>query len=79
MIASVLTGTKPVLDVYGTDWDTPDGTAVRDFIHVVDLARGHVAALWASAFGRTKAPFRAYNLGKSAKLLQGTESHSGSG
>ncbi|KAJ4366250.1 hypothetical protein N0V83_007886 [Neocucurbitaria cava] len=63
VIATVLTGAKPVLDVFGTDWNTPDGTAVRDFIHVVDLARGHIAALAASAAGRTKAPFRAYNLG----------------
>lgn len=66
VIATVLTGAKPVLDVFGTDWNTPDGTAVRDFIHVVDLARGHIAALAASAAGRTKAPFRAYNLGKLA-------------
>jgi UDP-glucose 4-epimerase len=64
VIATVLTGAKPVLDVFGTDWNTPDGTAVRDFIHVVDLARGHIAALAASAAGRVKSPFRAYNLGK---------------
>ncbi|ORY15716.1 hypothetical protein BCR34DRAFT_622734 [Clohesyomyces aquaticus] len=63
VIATVLTGTKPVLDIFGTDWNTPDGTAVRDFIHVVDLARGHIAALAASAAGKIKAPFRAYNLG----------------
>lgn len=64
MVATVLTGVKPALDIFGTDWDTSDGTAVRDFIHVVDLARGHIAALAASAAGRTKAPFRTYNLGK---------------
>lgn len=63
MIATVLTGTKPVLDIFGTDWNTPDGTAVRDFIHVVDLAQGHIAALAASASGRIQAPFRTYNLG----------------
>ncbi|KAL6708802.1 hypothetical protein ACN47E_002209 [Coniothyrium glycines] len=63
VIASVLTGVKPVLDIFGTDWNTSDGTAVRDFIHVVDLARGHIAALAASTAGRSKAPFRAYNLG----------------
>jgi len=60
-----------VLDIFGTDWDTPDGTAVRDFIHVVDLARGHIAALAASAAGRTKAPFRTYNLGKLSNPLEG--------
>jgi UDP-glucose 4-epimerase len=67
VIATVLTGTRPVLDIFGTDWDTPDGTAVRDFIHVVDLARGHVAALAASAGGCIRAPFRTYNLGKFAQ------------
>lgn len=59
-----MSGVKPILDIFGTDWDTPDGTAVRDFIHVVDLARGHIAALAAAAEGRTRAPFRTYNLGK---------------
>ncbi|MBI5138127.1 MAG: UDP-glucose 4-epimerase GalE [Nitrospirae bacterium] len=38
-------GRRPALDVYGTDYDTPDGTAVRDYIHVVDLAAAHLAAL----------------------------------
>lgn len=52
------------MDIFGTDWNTPDGTAVRDFIHVVDLAQGHIAALAASTAGRVKAPFRAYNLGE---------------
>jgi len=33
------------LMVYGTDYPTPDGTCVRDYIHIVDLAEGHVAAL----------------------------------
>jgi UDP-glucose 4-epimerase len=68
VIATVLTGIKPVLDIFGTDWNTPDGTAVRDFIHVVDLARGHIAALAASTAGRINAPFRTYNLGKSELL-----------
>ncbi|KAF2638319.1 UDP-glucose 4-epimerase [Massarina eburnea CBS 473.64] len=63
VIATVLTGTKPILEIFGSDWNTPDGTAVRDFIHVVDLARGHIAALAASAAGRIKDAFRAYNLG----------------
>ena len=35
----------PFLSVYGTDYPTPDGTGVRDYIHVTDLARGHIAAL----------------------------------
>jgi len=38
-------GTGPALTIFGTDYDTPDGTAVRDYIHVADLASAHVAAL----------------------------------
>ncbi len=38
-------GTRPTLDVYGTDYATSDGTAIRDYIHVSDLARAHVLAL----------------------------------
>ena len=38
-------GLRPAFDIYGTDYATPDGTAVRDFIHVSDLASAHVAAL----------------------------------
>jgi UDP-glucose 4-epimerase len=41
VVLRVLTGLSPVLDVFGTDYPTPDGTAIRDFIHVTDLARGH--------------------------------------
>ena len=44
-IAKVAVGDLPKLHVYGDDYPTPDGTGVRDYIHVVDLARGHVAAL----------------------------------
>lgn len=38
-------GRVPELEIYGDDWDTPDGTCVRDYIHVEDLARAHVLAL----------------------------------
>jgi UDP-glucose 4-epimerase len=44
-ISKVAVGTLPVLSVFGSDYPTPDGTGVRDYIHVVDLARGHLAAL----------------------------------
>lgn len=44
-IAQVAVGRREQLSVFGGDWPTPDGTGVRDYIHVVDLARGHVAAL----------------------------------
>jgi UDP-glucose 4-epimerase len=63
VITRVLTGAKPYLEIFGSDWDTRDGTAVRDFIHVVDLARGHIAALSAVSNGSVQQSFRAYNLG----------------
>lgn len=44
-VAQVAVGKHPCLNVFGNDYDTPDGTGVRDYIHVVDLARGHVTAL----------------------------------
>lgn len=44
-IAQVANGKLPKLDVFGNDYDTPDGTGVRDYIHVMDLAEGHSAAL----------------------------------
>lgn len=59
-VAQVAVGRRPELLVFGDDYDTPDGTGVRDYIHVVDLAAGHVAAL-----DRPPAPdqVRAVNLG----------------
>lgn len=44
-LGQVAVGKLPQLSVYGNDYSTPDGTGIRDYIHVVDLARGHVAAL----------------------------------
>ncbi len=48
-ITQVAMGKLPRLGVFGDDYDTPDGTGVRDYIHVVDLARGHVKTLQATA------------------------------
>jgi UDP-arabinose 4-epimerase len=53
-------GSLPPVDVYGTDYETADGTAVRDYIHVTDLADAHVAALRYLASGGTP---QAFNLG----------------
>lgn len=50
-IAQVAVGKRPHLNVFGNDYNTPDGTGVRDYIHVVDLADGHVRALEALAKG----------------------------
>ena len=44
-VAQVAIGKLPEINVFGDDYDTPDGTGVRDYIHVVDLARGHVKAI----------------------------------
>lgn len=59
-ITQVAVGKRPFLGVFGNDYDTPDGTGVRDFIHVVDLAKGHVCAL--NAIER-KCGLSIYNLG----------------
>lgn len=62
VLAQVLIGKRPALEVFGADWSTRDGTAIRDFIHVLDVARGHIAAL--RPRGETvESGFRAYNLG----------------
>ncbi len=61
-IAQVAVGKRPRLSVYGGDYPTVDGTGVRDYIHVVDLARGHAAALAALA-GRTDSGPLTVNLG----------------
>ncbi len=59
-ITQVAVGKRAELGVFGNDYDTPDGTGVRDYIHVVDLARGHVAALSAI---EQKCGLAIYNLG----------------
>jgi UDP-glucose-4-epimerase GalE len=53
-------GDLPELEVFGTDYETPDGTAIRDFIHVTDLAKAHVMALELLAVGCDS---KALNLG----------------
>jgi UDP-glucose 4-epimerase len=45
LLCRTAAGEFPELSIYGTDWPTPDGTGVRDYLHVDDLAEGHVAAL----------------------------------
>ncbi len=59
-VAKVAAGQLPKLRVFGGDYPTPDGTGVRDYIHVVDLAEGHVAALDRKA---GEAGVHTYNLG----------------
>lgn len=59
-VAQVAIGKLPCINVFGDDYDTPDGTGVRDYIHVVDLARGHVKAIEKLA---DKEGVSIYNLG----------------
>src|SRR5437660_901023 len=55
-VLKVALGQKPHVEIYGTDYDTPDGTCIRDYIHILDLAQAHILALRAR-----KSEF--YNLG----------------
>ena len=66
-VSQVAVGKLEKVSVFGDDYDTVDGTGVRDYIHVVDLARGHVAAL-----DHSKAGIEAYNLctGKGTSVLE---------
>ena len=59
-IAQVAVGKRDTLEIFGNDYDTPDGTGQRDYIHVVDLARAHVAAL---AYAKTSSGARPFNIG----------------
>ena len=60
-VARVAAGILPELSVFGNDYDTPDGTGVRDYIHVVDLAKGHVKAL--QKLDKEQKGLYIYNLG----------------
>lgn len=44
-VAQVAIGNRPCLQVFGNDYNTVDGTGVRDYLHIMDLAEGHVSAL----------------------------------
>ncbi|MCG9598858.1 UDP-glucose 4-epimerase GalE [Vibrio sp. Isolate25] len=71
-IAQVAVGRREKLSVFGNDYPTPDGTGVRDYIHVMDLADGHIAAL--KSVGE-KAGLHIYNLGtgKGSSVLEMVE------
>jgi UDP-glucose-4-epimerase GalE len=60
LVLQAALGKRPHIDIYGTDYPTPDGTAIRDYIHVQDLAEAHLRALEHLAAGRQSA---ALNLG----------------
>lgn len=62
-ITQTAIGKREVLNVYGDDYSTPDGTAIRDYIHILDLAEAHVVALDRIAKGRMRQDYEVFNLG----------------
>ena len=72
-VAQVAVGRRDALGVYGDDYDTPDGTGVRDYIHVTDLARAHLAAIDWTARARG---CEAFNLGNRKRRLRARDGRS---
>ena len=62
-VVQTAAGIREELFVFGSNYDTPDGTAMRDYIHVVDLAKAHIVALKRLLDGKNKSSFEIFNLG----------------
>lgn len=62
-ITQTATGIRKQLSVFGNDYNTPDGTCIRDYIHVVDLAKAHVAAIKRMIENKNRTGFEVFNLG----------------
>lgn len=62
-VTQTAAGIRKELTVFGDDYPTPDGTAIRDYIHVVDLAKAHVVALNRLINNKNKNPFEVFNIG----------------
>lgn len=62
-VTQTAAGIRKELSVFGDDYNTPDGTAIRDYIHVVDLAKAHIAALQRLLEKRNKTNFEFFNVG----------------
>ena len=62
-ITQTAIGIREQLKVFGDDYNTPDGTAIRDYIHVVDLAKAHVVAVDRMINNKMKSDFEVFNLG----------------
>ncbi|MCL4160383.1 UNVERIFIED_CONTAM: hypothetical protein GTU68_035223 [Idotea baltica] len=71
-ITQTAIGLRQELSVFGEDYPTPDGTCIRDYIHVVDLAKAHVIALGRLLQGKNKANYETFNLGtgKGSSVLE---------
>jgi len=61
VVLEAAAGERDYIEIFGTDYDTPDGTPIRDFVHVNDLAAAHIAAL--DLFGKEEGDYFTYNLG----------------
>ena len=62
-IAQVAVGKREALHIFGDDYPTPDGSCLRDYIDIVDLARAHVVAINRMVEGRTKEGYEVFNVG----------------
>ena len=62
-LTQTVIGIRPFLRVWGNDYDTPDGTPIRDYLHVVDLAKAHVAAVKRLEEAKTASRYEIFNLG----------------
>lgn len=67
-ITQTAAGLRPQLSIFGDDYNTPDGTALRDYIDVVDLAKAHVCALQRMLGGRSEKPYEIFNIGTGKAL-----------
>src|SRR6056297_1981398 len=81
-VTQTAAGLREQLKVFGNDYNTPDGTCIRDYINVVDLAKAHVAAINRQLAGKTKSNYEIFNrgTGKGASVLdvvKGFESATG--
>jgi UDP-glucose 4-epimerase len=62
-ITQAAIGLRPMISVFGNDYNTPDGSCIRDYLHVTDLARAHVIAIRRLLENKNKKPFEVFNLG----------------
>jgi len=62
-VTQTAAGIRKELSVFGSDYPTPDGTAIRDYIHVVDLAKAHIVALTRLLNNKNKTTFEVFNIG----------------
>tara|TARA_B100000900_G_scaffold404403_1_gene412735 strand:+ start:86 stop:1114 length:1029 start_codon:yes stop_codon:yes gene_type:complete len=72
LITQTVAGLRSELKIYGDDYDTPDGTAIRDYIHVVDLAKAHVQAIERMLNNEQKKSYEYFNIGtgKGSSVLE---------